>query len=154
MTFCPGYKIGAYTVVRMLGQGGMGDVYEVVHEQLGTHYALKAFACDYEEAEVLQRKFLEEGRLLSKLTHPRIVRVFDLAIEPKSQMPYFVMDLVLYEDGEAHTVEDVEKSDITEILYHYENDNPIPDALLIKKAGMIPTDDYELVGIIFPIIEE
>lgn len=48
----------------------------------------------------------------------------------------------------------IEKSDITEILYHYENDNPIPDALLIKKAGMIPTDDYELVGIIFPIIEE
>lgn len=118
MTFCPGYKIGAYTVVRMLGQGGMGDVYEVVHEQLGTHYALKAFACDYEEAEVLQRKFLEEGRLLSKLTHPRIVRVFDLAIEPKSQMPYFVMDLVLYEDEESHTVEDVEKSDITENLVY------------------------------------
>ena len=76
MIFSPGYKIGAYTVVRLLGQGGMGDVYEVVHEQLGTHYALKAFACDYEEAEVLQKKFLEEGRLLSKLTHPRIVRVF------------------------------------------------------------------------------
>lgn len=48
----------------------------------------------------------------------------------------------------------IEKSDITEILYHYENDNPVLDALLIKKAGMIPTDDYELVGIIFPIIEE
>ena len=57
MTFPSGYKIGAYTVVRPLGQGGMGDVYEVVHEQLGTHYALKAFACDYEEAEVLQKKF-------------------------------------------------------------------------------------------------
>ena len=39
-------------------------------------------------------------------------------------------------------------------ICNYENDNPIPDALLIKKAGMIPTDDYELVGIIFPIIEE
>ena len=118
MIFSPGYKIGAYTVVRPLGQGGMGDVYEVVHEQLGTHYALKAFSCDYEEAETLQKKFFEEGRLLSKLTHPRIVRVFDLAIEPKSQMPYFVMDLVLYEDGESHTVEDVEKSDITENLVY------------------------------------
>ena len=48
----------------------------------------------------------------------------------------------------------IEKLDITEILYHYENDNPVSDALLIKKAGMIPTDDYELVGIIFPVIEE
>lgn len=48
----------------------------------------------------------------------------------------------------------IENLDITEILYHYENDNPVSDALLIKKAGMIPTDDYELVGIIFPVIEE
>ena len=55
MIFSPGYKIGAYTIVRPLGQGGMGDVYEVVHEQLGTHYALKAFSCDYEEAETLQK---------------------------------------------------------------------------------------------------
>lgn len=46
MMFNTGQKIGAYRVVRLLGQGGMGDVYEVVHEQLGTHYALKAFACD------------------------------------------------------------------------------------------------------------
>ena len=140
MTFSPGYKIGGYTVVRMLGQGGMGDVYEVVHEQLGTHYALKAFACDYEEVEVLQKKFLEEGRLLSRLTHPRVVRVFDLAIEPKSQMPYFVMDLVLYEDGEAHTAEDVDKSDITEdLVYLWYKD--VAEALdYIHSQGIVHRD--------------
>ena len=37
MNLEPGYRIGAYKVVRPLGQGGMGAVYEVEHERLGTH---------------------------------------------------------------------------------------------------------------------
>ena len=39
MTFEPGQKIGAYRIIRLLGQGGMGAVYEVEHEQLGVRYA-------------------------------------------------------------------------------------------------------------------
>ena len=35
---------GAYRVVRLLGRGGLGEVYEVEHESLGVHYALKTFA--------------------------------------------------------------------------------------------------------------
>lgn len=118
MTFETGYRIGAYKVIRQLGQGGMGNVYEVEHVELGTHYALKAFACDYEEADMLRSKFLDEGRSLARLDHPNVVRVFDLAVEPASQMPYFVMDLVLYEDGQAHTVDDVNKADIDENLVY------------------------------------
>lgn len=119
MIFESGYRVGAYKVVRLLGQGGMGDVYEVEHVELGTHYALKAFACDYKEAELLRKKFLDEGRSLARLEHPNVVRVFDLAVEPQSQMPYFVMDLVLYDDGEAHTIEDVDKADIDENLVYF-----------------------------------
>lgn len=40
------------------------------------------------------------------------------------------------------------------VRVYQSEDGGISLALLIKKAGMIPTDDYELVGIIFPIIEE
>jgi serine/threonine protein kinase len=39
----PGHKIGAYRIIRLLGKGGMGAVYEVEHEQLGVRYALKTF---------------------------------------------------------------------------------------------------------------
>ena len=42
-TFSPDDRIGAYRIVRPLGAGGMGAVYEVVHEKLGVHYALKTF---------------------------------------------------------------------------------------------------------------
>ena len=43
-----GEILGKYRVVRLLGQGGMGAVYEVEHVELGTHYALKTFTYDRE----------------------------------------------------------------------------------------------------------
>ena len=56
-------SFGAYRVVRLLGRGGMGEVYEVEHPQLGVHYALKAFARDAAAADALRARFLAEGRL-------------------------------------------------------------------------------------------
>ena len=44
-----GQVIGNYRVLRLLGQGGMGTVYEVEHLELGTHYALKTFTFDAEK---------------------------------------------------------------------------------------------------------
>ena len=46
MEFQPGQQIGTYRIIRLLGQGGMGAVYEVEHTQLGVHYALKAFTLE------------------------------------------------------------------------------------------------------------
>jgi serine/threonine protein kinase len=42
--FSEGQAIGPYKIVRCIGCGGMGEVYEVEHESLGVHYALKTFA--------------------------------------------------------------------------------------------------------------
>lgn len=106
--------IGVYRIVRLLGQGGMGAVYEVVHEKLGVHYALKTFTLDHGHVELLKERFLAEGRILARLHHPNLVRVFDLAWDEENGLLYYVMDLVLYKDGEAYTLADVEQGSADE----------------------------------------
>ena len=104
----PNDQIGSYRVVRPLGRGGMGDVYEVVHVKLGVHYALKTFTLDHGQVRLLKERFLAEGRVLARLRHPHLVRVFDLDVDEATQTPYFVMDLVQYKDGESYTLADIE----------------------------------------------
>ena len=113
-TFPPNARIGVYRVIRLLGRGGMGAVYEVVHEKLGVHYALKTFTLDHGHVELLKERFLAEGRILARLHHPRLVRVFDLDVDSATQTIYFVMDLVLYKDGEPYTLADVEDGSVKE----------------------------------------
>ena len=100
--------LGSYRILRSLGEGGMGAVYEVEHLQLGVHYALKAYVLDDSHAELFRKRFAAEGRLLARLNHPNLVRVIDLAIDEASGLLYYVMDLVLYKDGYAHTLADLE----------------------------------------------
>lgn len=106
--------IGVYRIVRLLGKGAMGAVYEVVHTQLGVHYALKTFTFEGGHFDVLKDKFLAEGRVLARLHHPHVVRVFDLNFDEATRTPYFVMDLVLYKDGSPHTLADVDVADLEE----------------------------------------
>ncbi len=92
----------------------MGAVYEVEHEQLGVRYALKAFISQSKYADILKKKFLAEGKVLARLRHPNLIRVFDLAIDDKTGVPFFVMDIITYKDGVPHTLDDVELGDIEE----------------------------------------
>lgn len=73
-----GQQLGAYRVVRLLGRGGMGAVYEVEHTQLGVHYAMKTFTLESGHVDALKNKFLTEGKMLARLHDPHLVRVFDL----------------------------------------------------------------------------
>ena len=66
--------VGNYRVVRPLGSGGMGSVYEVEHVRLGVRYAMKVFAAEGKDADFLRKRFLAEGKILARLNHPRIVR--------------------------------------------------------------------------------
>ena len=92
----------------------MGSVYEVEHEQLGVRYALKAFTAQDDYADILKKKFLAEGRVLARLRDPHLIRVFDLAIDEATGVPYFVMDIITYSDGVPHTLDDVELGDLEE----------------------------------------
>lgn len=94
---------GSYRVIRRIGTGGMSEVYEVEHRQLGVHYALKTFTLSHGSVELLKKRFLAEGKVLSRLKHPNIIHVHDLDFDVVTGTPYFVMDLVLDKNGEPRT---------------------------------------------------
>ncbi len=106
-------SVGAYKVVRLIGKGGMSEVYEVEEPRLGSVHALKLFASEKSDTEVL-RRFEVEGRLLAKLSHPRIVKVVDFGKEEKSGRAYFVMDLIRDPGGRIRSLADVPSGSVDE----------------------------------------
>ena len=105
MRLAPGETIGSYRLIRLIGQGGMGEVYEAEHTGLRKRMALKVFTADGAKADFLRKRFLAEGRILARLDHPRLVKVHDLGLDEKRDMPYFAMDLVVGADGSPWTLE-------------------------------------------------
>jgi serine/threonine-protein kinase len=86
-----------YRVIRRIGQGGMGQVYEVEHARLSNRYALKLLGHEASaDPEYLQR-FRREAQIVSSLRHPHIVQVVDFDESPDGR-PYLVMELIEGED--------------------------------------------------------
>lgn len=73
----PGESFGYYRVVRPLGRGGMGFVYEVEHATLKKRYALKMMSPELLEDATTAERFIQEARVMAGLEHPRLVRVED-----------------------------------------------------------------------------
>ncbi len=87
----PPQWIGRYQVVRLLGQGGMGAVYEVRDPQLGRTLALKLIRAGAASRTATGR-FMREAELLAKLSHPGVVRVHELGQSPEG--PYLIEELI------------------------------------------------------------
>lgn len=85
-----------YVVVRSLGEGGMGQVFEVEHEAIGRHFALKVLNISPCTDETL-RRFRREARALGRITTPRVAQVTDFDYEP-GVGPFYIMELL---DGET-----------------------------------------------------
>jgi hypothetical protein len=83
--------IGGYRLLRPLGEGGMGTVYEAEDPTSGRRVALKLIHPDFATPEAVAR-FRREGRLASALVHPRCVFVF--AADEQAGQPYIVMELM------------------------------------------------------------
>ena len=108
-----GETVGSYRIVRRIGVGGMGEVYEVEHLALGTRYALKTFVLENGDAAFLRERFLAEGRALARIEHPNVARVFDLGVMTDGTA-YFVMDLMLDVNGEPRTLADISPDEFTD----------------------------------------
>ncbi|MBL9004058.1 MAG: serine/threonine protein kinase [Myxococcales bacterium] len=85
--------IGRYRIQRVLGSGGMGTVYEGVHETLGRRAAIKVLRAEYALDPDVARRFLDEARASSQVEHPGIVQVYEFGEDPPG-LPYLVMEFL------------------------------------------------------------
>ena len=92
-----------YRVIRKLGAGGMGTVWQVEHIRLGQKRAIKVIKADIADEPVLRGRFEQEAKILAKLVHPNAVVVHDL--ELFGDAPYIDMEFL-----EGETLRDALKS--------------------------------------------
>src|SRR5262249_50472658 len=88
---------GRYQIVKRIGQGGMGKVYEVNHIHLSRRFALKIISNQVAETDEARELFYREARFASAMSHPNITSVVDFGEDEKVGM-FMVMEFV---DGEA-----------------------------------------------------
>lgn len=85
-------SLGEWRLIKKLGAGGMGEVYQAWHPKTGRIAAVKVMLEPIRSEGALHRRFLREIAIMEKLTHPNIVRLYE-AGEDKGK-PFFVSEFV------------------------------------------------------------
>src|SRR6266404_571186 len=90
-----GTVLGAYTIVRLIGRGGMGEVYEAYEHRLQRRVALKviapAKAGTHGEVDLV-RRFLQEARTLAQINHTNVVTIY--SIDRIDDVQFIAMEFV------------------------------------------------------------
>ncbi|GAB2708252.1 serine/threonine protein kinase [Aliiglaciecola aliphaticivorans] len=148
-------KIGAYKIIKLIGQGGMGAVYKGKRDSGDFEHdvAIKVIRTKALPEKLIER-FERERQTLAQLNHPNIARLYDGGQTPQ-KMPYFMME---YIDGLPLTkwCEQQNLSDSTRIqllikaceAVRYAHQNLIihrditPSNVLVDKAGEVKLIDF------------
>ena len=93
-------RLGRYEIIRRVGAGGMGVVYEATDSRNKERVALKVLWPHAAEAEDGLLRFKREFRALARLRHPNIVRVLDAGIE--NDVPFIAMEFLDGRDVRTH----------------------------------------------------
>jgi len=100
-----GETIGSYTILRRLGEGGMGEVYLAEHKHIARRAAIKLLLPELTTKSEAVSRFFTEARATSLIRHPGIVEILDCAVHTNGRA-YIIMEFL---DGEslAHALERV-----------------------------------------------
>ncbi len=88
---------GRYRLERLLGEGGMGQVWVARHLHLDSQVALKILAPSAVSNEVLRARFEREARALAQLRSPHVVQIYDYGLD-EANSPFMVMELLEGDD--------------------------------------------------------
>jgi eukaryotic-like serine/threonine-protein kinase len=92
-----GTIVDKYTIVRILGRGGMGTVYEARHSRLARRVAIKFLLPDFAANREVLRRFENEAKAAGGLEHPNLAAVTDFG-RADDGSPYLVMEFLEGED--------------------------------------------------------
>ncbi|MBL8736564.1 MAG: serine/threonine protein kinase [Planctomycetes bacterium] len=97
-------RIGSYRIVRLLGEGGMGAVYEAEQDSPRRTVALKVIRPGHVSAAMLSR-FEHEAQVLGRLQHPGIAQIHEAGTVEDAggvRLPFFAMELVRGDELDAY----------------------------------------------------
>lgn len=93
----PGARVGNYRLLRLLGKGGMGAVYEAVHLYIERRAAIKVLHAQLSQNSEFRARFLNEARAVNLIQHPGLVEVYEFGLLDDGAA-YIVMEFL---QGEA-----------------------------------------------------
>src|SRR5437870_13446480 len=97
MSLEPGTRLGAYEIVSVIGEGGMGEVYRARDTKLNRDVAIKVLLPAVANDPDRLARFSREAQVLASLNHPNIAAIYAVEDGRTEVRPYIVMELV---DGE------------------------------------------------------
>jgi serine/threonine protein kinase len=103
----PGSIVGSYRIVKQIGVGGMGEVFEATHALLPRRAALKVLRCELSHGSGMDTRMIQEAAILDGLHHPGIVRVFECGLL-EDRRPWIAMELVSGESLADRLARDVQ----------------------------------------------
>jgi len=97
----PGDVVGGrYEIISLLGEGGMGAVFQAKHRVLGRIVAIKVLKPDMATSEQFAGRFLQEAKSAAELHHKNIVEISDYGVD--GDRPYMVMEYLQGESLDAY----------------------------------------------------
>jgi eukaryotic-like serine/threonine-protein kinase len=90
--FLPGAQFGAYQIVRALGAGAYGCVYEAKRLPLGNRFALKVLHSDLTASSKIVARFVREAEATAAIKHPHVVSTFEVGVV--NRIPFIAMEFL------------------------------------------------------------
>jgi serine/threonine protein kinase/tetratricopeptide (TPR) repeat protein len=158
-----GRRLGAYRIVREIGRGGMGAVYEAVRadNEFNKRAAIKLVKRGM-DTDFILRRFRKERQILAALDHPHIARLLDGGTTDDG-LPYFLMEYIegqpLYSYCDTHQLSIAERLSLFRELcdaVHYAHQKQVvhrdikPSNVLVTSEGVSKLLDFGIAKLLNP----